>query len=267
MNYPLPKPTLLPNSPEGTIVNEAYLRPATSCDAAGIFLAQSRAVVLLTDVSGMTLKNVLLCADTLSLCIGCDVWVPSLHTAGALRITLEAPVPSRACTTLGLVPLANQLRSVPAVLSRMCQSRVTDRLLADPHTIAFVKELKQQRRYASIGALGLARAGAAMAIRLASRGLFDTVAVVDPGNSGYTLGDVKAVQIPNFWLYDNATKDALDRAESALATRRTKTEVIEYEFHSYGVQSKPRFLRALSGTVKVDKGDLEQIVGWFNKTL
>ena len=58
------------------MVNDAYFH-------AGPEGAPTRAIVLLTDIFGLPLKNSKLIADELSQKVGCDVWVPDLF-AGAL---------------------------------------------------------------------------------------------------------------------------------------------------------------------------------------
>lgn len=65
------KGALLPGEPTGTMVNGAYL-------ASGPEGHTSRAIVLLTDIFGLPLKNSKILADNISKRLDCDVWVPDL---------------------------------------------------------------------------------------------------------------------------------------------------------------------------------------------
>lgn len=69
----------LPGEPSGSIVEGAYLSSAPSTTSDGT----KRAVVLLTDIFGLPLKNSKLQADKLAKELGVDVWVPDLF-AGTL---------------------------------------------------------------------------------------------------------------------------------------------------------------------------------------
>ena len=68
---------VLQGEPEGTIVDGAYFHAAPPS------ANSTRAVVLLTDIFGLPLKNSKLIADELSKRLECDVWVPDLF-AGKL---------------------------------------------------------------------------------------------------------------------------------------------------------------------------------------
>jgi carboxymethylenebutenolidase len=64
---------ILPGEPAGSMVNGAYFAPAPA-DAAPSGL--KKAIVLLTDIFGLPLKNSKILADDLAKRVGCDVWVP-----------------------------------------------------------------------------------------------------------------------------------------------------------------------------------------------
>ena len=68
---------VLDGEPEGTMVDGAYLRTAPSVEGADAG-TPTRAVVLLTDIFGLPLKNSKLVADEIARRVGCDVWVPDL---------------------------------------------------------------------------------------------------------------------------------------------------------------------------------------------
>lgn len=67
---------VLPGEPTGAMIDGAYFRAGPEGSDA------SKAIVLLTDIFGLPLKNCRIMADELSQKVGCDVWVPDLF-AGA----------------------------------------------------------------------------------------------------------------------------------------------------------------------------------------
>ena len=69
---------VLPGEPKGTMVDDAYFSPAPEG------APSSKAIVFLTDIFGLRLKNCKIIADELAKRVGCDVWVPDLF-AGASR--------------------------------------------------------------------------------------------------------------------------------------------------------------------------------------
>ena len=76
---------ILPGEPAGTIVDGAYLAQAPE-DAASS--GPKRAIVYLTDIFGLPLKNSKIIADELSKRVGCDVWIPDLF-AGTCFVYFE----------------------------------------------------------------------------------------------------------------------------------------------------------------------------------
>ena len=69
---------VLPGEPAGSMVDGVYFSPAPEGVSA------TKAVVLLTDIFGLALKNNKILADELAKRVGCDVWVPDLF-AGPSR--------------------------------------------------------------------------------------------------------------------------------------------------------------------------------------
>lgn len=66
---------VLPGEPKGSMVNDKYFHPAPPSETE---ISEKCAVVLLTDIFGLSLKNSKIIADELSIRLGCDVWVPDL---------------------------------------------------------------------------------------------------------------------------------------------------------------------------------------------
>ena len=79
---------VLAGEPAGSIVDGAYFHPAPTTAADGASPASTRAIVLLTDIFGLPLKNCKLIADELSKRVGCDVWVPDLFDGACLSETV-----------------------------------------------------------------------------------------------------------------------------------------------------------------------------------
>ena len=69
------KGSRLPGEPKGSMVDGAYFHAAAAPAAEG---EPKRAIVLLTDIYGLPLKNSKVMADQLSEKVGVDVWVPDL---------------------------------------------------------------------------------------------------------------------------------------------------------------------------------------------
>lgn len=63
---------ILPGEPSGIMIDGDYYRAAPSGSS------KSFAVVVLTDIFGLPLKNPQLIADELSQRLGCDAWVPDV---------------------------------------------------------------------------------------------------------------------------------------------------------------------------------------------
>jgi carboxymethylenebutenolidase len=69
---------LLPGSPKGTEENGVYLAKGSNLED-----TKDKAVVILTDIFGLSISNPKIIADTIAERTGCDVWVPDLFN-GAL---------------------------------------------------------------------------------------------------------------------------------------------------------------------------------------
>ena len=76
------KGSLLPGEPQGSFVDGAYFHAAAAPAVEG---EPKRAVVLLSDIFGLPLKNCKILADIISERVGVDVWVPDLFD-GASRV-------------------------------------------------------------------------------------------------------------------------------------------------------------------------------------
>lgn len=79
--------TVLPGEPTGSIVDGAYFSPRPDGSGAG-----TQAIVLLTDVFGLALKNPKIIADRYAATVGCDVWVPDFFdgTSSSVRFARKS---------------------------------------------------------------------------------------------------------------------------------------------------------------------------------
>ena len=73
---------VLPGEPEGSIASDtrAYFTPAPSTSDA---TRKRRAIIILTDVFGLTLPNPKILADELAQTLECDVYIPDIFNGGA----------------------------------------------------------------------------------------------------------------------------------------------------------------------------------------
>ena len=69
--------SVLEGEPTGTMIDGAYFAAGTDASLS------TKAVILLTDVFGLPLKNSKILADVYAKEVGCDVWVPDMFD-GAL---------------------------------------------------------------------------------------------------------------------------------------------------------------------------------------
>ncbi|KAI0086560.1 dienelactone hydrolase endo-1-3,1,4-beta-D-glucanase [Irpex rosettiformis] len=259
---------VLQGEPEGTMVNGAYFHPApTTTDSDS---PSTRAVVLLTDIFGLPLKNSKLIADELSKRLQCDVWVPDLF-AGKPPVTvdeLEPLIPQKPGETFTFTA---KLRFLWLFITNLFKFLNIKASVVDPRAIEFVKKLKEEKKYPKLGAVGYCFGGS-MAIRLGSQDLFDSVVIAHPG--GCSPEEIKAIRVPASWecAEDDQSfkKEVRDNAEAIFAARKGKPEFIEYEFKDYkgtvhGFAARPNM--AMPEVVEAYKGALQQTVDWFNKTL
>ena len=67
---------ILPGDPTGSMIGTAYYRSAPTSPSGTD--TSKRAIILLTDIFGLAIKNPRIIADLLSEKVGVDVWVPDI---------------------------------------------------------------------------------------------------------------------------------------------------------------------------------------------
>ncbi|EKM49648.1 uncharacterized protein PHACADRAFT_265215 [Phanerochaete carnosa HHB-10118-sp] len=250
--------------PTGTMVDGAYFRAGPEGSDA------SKAVVIVTDIYGLPLKNCKIIADELSKRVGCDVWVPDLF-AGNPPLSVEqlGPLtPDRPGQKMGL---GAKLRFFLILLTHGYKLFGIRASVVDPRAAEFVTKIKKEKGYQKVGAAGYCFGGS-MTVRLGSTDLFSSVVILHPG--AVTAEQMKAIKTPASWACAEDdmtfTKSLRDQAEAIFAARKDKPDYIDYEFKDYkgtchGFAARPNL--AIPEIVEAYNGALEQVAVWFQKTL
>ncbi|KAG6840738.1 hypothetical protein C0991_004756 [Blastosporella zonata] len=252
----------LPGEPTGVLSTQgAYL-------AAGPVQPSKRAIVLLTDIFGLPLKNCKIIADHFAKELGCDVWVPDYFAGRPVAPLSKMKMLERAvgpmttwdmiCFVFGMIP------NVPAFFA----SRPS---VADARITSFVKAIQEEKKYDKIGCVGYCYGGSA-AIRLGSTDLFQSVAIFHPGP--FTVDIAKSIKAPAFWgcaAVDRAVSSTLlEQTEAMYAARKGTDSFLDYEFKIYDGTLHGFAIRPdLTNHVVKEAYDaaVEHTVSWFNKTL
>ncbi|KAJ6584936.1 dienelactone hydrolase endo-1-3,1,4-beta-D-glucanase [Mycena capillaripes] len=258
--------SVLEGEPTGVMIDGAYFASAGT-DAQ----PSKRAIILLTDVFGLPLKNSKILADNFALHLNCDVWVPDVF-AGHPPVTTRqlSMLPDRAGVKLGfsdyLKFIWNVLPSAYSLLIANRPSVMIDRV------ISFVKKLQEQKKYEKIGTIGYCLGGG-LATRVgASTDLFDSIILVHP--SPPTNEQVLAIKAPTAWSMpedDMGIKPArLKEIEALYAERKGKVTFVDYEIKVYkgcahGFGARPNF--AYPDVKEGFEKAFQQAVDWFNKTI
>ncbi|KAG6908491.1 hypothetical protein DXG01_004425 [Tephrocybe rancida] len=274
---------VLPGEPAGTISTlGAYFSPGSGENS-------KSAIVLLTDVFGLPLKNCKIIADHLAKETGYDVWIPDYFGGwpifplsmlkSANRRGGKVPFWKLIYFFIGLIP------RIPALY----HSRAS---VSDQRVVELVNAVKEEKKYEKIGAVGYCFGGSALA-RLGGTDLFQSVVIVHPGP--YTYEQARAIKVPTlslgYWpkvneaapshlcfltifplviddqFYDDKTRL---ETEAIFEERKGSENFVDYEIKVYkgtvhGFAIRPNLTNP---EVKVAyEGSLEQIKAWFLKTL
>jgi len=239
--------------------------------AAGSDATQStKAVLLLTDVFGLPLKNSKILADVFAKEVGCDVWVPDMFN-GSPPIAVDALNEYLHDTPGEKQPLLTKLRLVWTIIQHLPAIYKARSSVVDPRIHSFIAKIKEEKKYERLGAVGYCFGGSA-GIRLASTDLIDTVVIAHPGRCNIT--EIKAMKIPTAFACaeeDMSFGPALrNQAEAAFAERKGKDNFIEYEFVDYtgtvhGYAARPNL--ALPVIKEAFEKTTTQTVQWFKKWL
>ncbi|KAJ7021964.1 Alpha/Beta hydrolase protein [Mycena alexandri] len=227
-----------------------------------------RAIVLLTDVFGLPLKNSKILADSFAQHLGCDVWVPDLFACQPpLTVEQMQGVPERAGVKLGffgaLKFIWGALPSIPGMI-RNRPSVVIARV------VSFVKKLQETKKYEKIGAIGYCFGGGIATRVGATTDLFQSIVLAHPSNP--TDAQLRAIKAPTAWCAaedDMGINPArMEEIAALYAGRKGTADFVQYEikvYKAHGFAARPNF--AYPEVKEGFEQAFKQAVEWFNKTL
>ncbi|KAF8632410.1 hypothetical protein AX17_004851 [Amanita inopinata Kibby_2008] len=253
----------LSGDPIGTISTQnAYFSPAPNGSPS------KRAVLLLTDVFGLSLKNPKIIADHLAKRLECDVWIPDYFNGNPIfdHKALGPAGPAGLKRTW-----MDWLKFLLAVVPRIPVYLQNRPSVIDAYLDKFISVIREEKGYEKIGAVGYCFGGSA-AIRLAPTGYIQSVVICHPGR--FSLEQAKEIKIPTAWLCaeeDAFFKDSLrDQVEALYASRKNTNEYVSYEFVIYkgtthGFACRPDL--SYEDLKQAYEKSLEDTAVWFEKTL
>jgi len=257
----------LPGEPTGSIIpefNGAYL-------AKGPEGYTKRAVVYLTDIFGLPLKNSKLMADELAQKLSCDVWVPDLFDGKPIVTAneLEPLMPDRAGVAM---TLSQKLQVVFKMVTRIFAVYANRPAVSEIRATAFIKKIREEKKYETVGAVGYCWGGM-LCVRIgADPSLANSLVICHPGS--INIQQIAAIKVPAAWACaedDMSFVPALRKeAEAVFRGREGKEDYVENEFKDYqgtahGFACRPNL--ALPEVKEGYEQAFEQTVAWFNKTL
>ncbi|KAJ6512242.1 hypothetical protein C8R47DRAFT_1292436 [Mycena vitilis] len=204
----------------------------------------NRAIILLTDVYGLPLKNSKLLADNFARHPKCDVWIPTFSQVCHPPVTVQQMniLPDRAGVKFGFFSVVKLLSriwtSIPSLLIFNRSSVVDGRTVS----------LKEQKKYEKFGAIGYCFGGGVASRLGASTDLFSSIILVHP--SPVSDDQLKAIKAPTAWSMpedDMGIRPArVNEIEAFYQGRRGKDTFVEYEVKVYkgtahGFVARPNF--------------------------
>ncbi|KAF8991057.1 Alpha/Beta hydrolase protein [Cyathus striatus] len=208
------KGVVLPGDPTGSMQTDgSYLAsgPGTSY----------KAVVLLTDVFGLAIKNPKIMADEFAKQLECDVWVPDMFDGQPPFRVDQLKLPERQFIYTVIVSLPRLIRSRPAVV----QTRIE----------TFLAKIKSEKGYKKIGAVGYCFGGlTCVGVGAARPELLDAVVIAHPGSFSFDL--LKTITVPSSWACaeeDGMFSDEKRVQAEAILAGRVGENSVPYELKFY----------------------------------
>ncbi|KAF8208908.1 Alpha/Beta hydrolase protein [Mycena galopus ATCC 62051] len=193
-----------------------------------------RAIILLTDIFGLKLKNPKILADHFAQHLKCDVWVPDVF-AGKPPVNASQlkALPDRAGVKMGFLSTLKTVSvMVPSLPSLLISNSAS---VVDGRTISFVNKLQEKKAYDSIGAIGYCFGGAIATRVGGTTSLFNSIVLVHP--SAPTDAQLKAIKVPTAWSQpedDMGVSPArLKEIEALYAGRKGTDDFVDYEIKVY----------------------------------
>ncbi|KAF7318700.1 DLH domain-containing protein [Mycena chlorophos] len=251
----------------------AYVAPGPE-DAAGAG-GNKRAVILLTDIFGLPLKNSKILADNFAKSLACDVYVPDLF-AGHPPVTVSqlSALPNRAGVKLGFFGILKLLFSVLPSIPAMFRNRPPK---GAERALTFINKLQESKKYEKLGAVGYCFGGGVAVILGAEHpDLLQSIVLAHP--SPPKDEQILAIKAPTAWsaaellqAQDMGIKPARLNEIEALYKRREGTDAfVEYEITTYpgtahGFAARPAL--EFPDVKEAFEKAFQQTVDWFNKTI
>ncbi|KAJ7670241.1 dienelactone hydrolase endo-1-3,1,4-beta-D-glucanase [Mycena rosella] len=256
------KGAVLEGEPTGVISTEfegAYF--ATGGNA-------KRAIILLTDIFGLPLKNSKILADNFAKHLDCDVWIPDLFQGHPPVGLDQLQLPERAGVKLGFFAMLKLVWSILPSIPALIGNRPA---VVNVRTISFVKKLQEAKKYERIGAIGYCfGGGVATQVGASEPDLFNSIILVHP--SPPSDAHIKAIKAPTAWSCaedDMGIKPArVNEIEALYAARKGKADFVDYEikvYKAHGFGARPNF--AYPDVKEGFEKAFQQAVDWFNKTI
>ncbi|KAJ7644112.1 Alpha/Beta hydrolase protein [Roridomyces roridus] len=230
-----------------------------------------RAIILLTDLFGLQLKNSKILADNFSAQLQCDVWVPDFFKGRPICVPEQlTAMPQKAGDKLGFLGL---LQLVWACLPSVYSYWRGRPAVATRRAHVIIKKIQAEKKYEKLGTIGYCFGGAiATNIGGSDKELFQSIVLAH--TSPTTDEQVKAIIAPTAWV--NAEEDMaiptarLNEIEALYASRRDKPDFVEYAVYVYkgtthGFASRPnlKYPEVKEGFEKA----FNDSVAWFEKTI
>ncbi|KAJ7212146.1 hypothetical protein GGX14DRAFT_447636 [Mycena pura] len=255
--------SVLDGEPKGAIV-----------DIQGAYLAAgpgtpNRAIIFLTDIFGLSLKNSKILADNFAQHLQCDVWVPDIF-AGHPPVTADQMklLPDRAGVKTSFFTILSLIWAVLPSLPGLIRNRKS---VVVPRTVSFVEKLQASKKYEKLGAIGYCFGGG-VAMRMgATTDLFNSIILVHP--SPPSDDDLKAIKVSLRCLTRTPDEmgikpERMREIEAMYEGRKGKDTFVEYEIktykaHGFGARPNLAYPDVKEGYEKA----FQQAVDWFNKTI
>jgi len=249
----------LDGEPTGTMQPDGSYLAAASADG-----RTEVAIVLLTDVFGLPLKNCKIMADNFAKELAVDVWIPDLFNGNppvkeADLAPFILPVPGMKLSLLTRARFfLGMIGKLPALIG-LRPSVILGRV--GP----FVENLKKTHGYKKLGAVGYCLGGG-----IAARGayLFDSIVVAHP--SGIPKDVLQAIKVPSSWVcaeedmaFSNENRELAQSILTAQKDIPCEFKVWEGTTHGFAARPALEYPKVKEGF----EGGFQQSIDWFRKTL
>lgn len=254
---------VLPGEPAGILsIQGAYFAASASGEQS------KRAIILLTDVFGLPLKNCKIIADHLARELGWDVWVPDIFAGWPIA---PLSILKTAGRTGGKLTTREMLRFYWDILPRIPALISSRPAVVATRLSKFIKTIQEEKGYERLGAVGYCYGGST-AVRLGATDLVQSIVVCHPGP--FSMAEAKAIKVPVAWVCAEVDQFFADsfrlNVEAIFAERQGAENFVDYEFkvykgtvHGFGIRPNLTSPEVKEAYEKA----LEQITGWFSKTL